>query len=130
MKQVFSIGDEKVYSVKVKQKDTATFESGQVHPVYATFALGRDVEWAGRLFVLEMKEDHEEGIGTFLNIKHVSPALVGEEVRIVSKITDLTGNNVLCSFTAYVGDRVIAEGTQGQKILKKEKVEALFASLK
>ena len=45
-----------------------------VHPFYSTFALGRDVEWACRQFVLEMKEEDEEGIGTFLNITHKSPA--------------------------------------------------------
>jgi hypothetical protein len=64
----------------VLNEDCASFESGNVHPVYATFALGRDAEWACRLFVLEMKEAYEEGIGTFLTIHHKSPALVGSNV--------------------------------------------------
>jgi predicted thioesterase len=64
----------------VSHADTANLDSGQVHPVYATFALGRDAEWCCRLFVLEMKEEDEEGIGTFLSIEHRSPALENSQV--------------------------------------------------
>ncbi len=109
--------------------DTAVFEAGLVHPVYATFALARDAEWCSRLFVLEMKEADEEGIGTFVNIKHVSAALVGNEVVFEATIDELTGNNINCSFTAKVGERLIAEGRTGQKILNREKIETLFAKL-
>jgi fluoroacetyl-CoA thioesterase len=42
----FKPGDTKTYTKTVEQTDTAAFDSGQVHPVYATFALGRDAEWA------------------------------------------------------------------------------------
>ena len=59
---LFEIGSQKYYSKLVEQADCAAFNSGLVHPVYATFALGRDAEWACRLFVLEMKEEEEEGI--------------------------------------------------------------------
>ena len=83
MKTPFKIGDTKTYSKVVGADETARFESGEVHPFYGTFALGRDVEWAGRLFVLEMKEEHEEGIGTFLYVDHHAPAFVGETVSII-----------------------------------------------
>ena len=66
----FKAGDKKYFTKVVSENDTATFDPGQVHPVYATFALGRDAEWACRLFVLDMKENDEEGIGTFLHIDH------------------------------------------------------------
>ena len=61
MKNPFKSGDQKTYRHRVTEADIARFESGLVHPFYATFALGRDAEWAGRLFVLEMKEEGEEG---------------------------------------------------------------------
>lgn len=109
--------------------DLATFETGNVHPFYGTFALGRDVEWACRQFVLNMKEDDEEGIGTFLNISHKSPAMLGDQVTISAKIIHLQGNTVDCEFSVKVGERLIAEGTQGQKILKKEKLARLVAEL-
>jgi predicted thioesterase len=129
MKNLFKIGDKKYFTKTVVANETATFESGQVHPVYATFALGKDAEWSSRLFVLEMKEEDEEGIGTFLTVYHQSPALVGQEVVFEAEISKLEKNNVICKYTAKVGERIIATGETGQKILKKEKVDKLFGSL-
>jgi fluoroacetyl-CoA thioesterase len=113
----------------ITEADLAAFITGMVHPFYATFALGRDAEWASRQFVLQMKEEDEEGIGTYLTVEHKSPALLGETVSIEAEITGLDGNSVHCRYVATVGDRIIAEGTTGQKILKKEKVERIINSI-
>jgi fluoroacetyl-CoA thioesterase len=129
VKSIFKVGDKKKFRRTVRPEDTAAFESGEVHPVYATFALARDAEWCSRLFVLEMKEAHEEGIGTFVNIRHLSPALTGQEVIFEATIEELKGNEVNCYFTAKVGERIIAEGKTGQKILNREKLDSLFAKL-
>ncbi len=129
MKNLFKVGDKKTFSKIVSQADTANFDSGQVHPVYATFALGRDAEWCCRLFVLEMKEEDEEGIGTFLTIEHQSPSLVNNQVIFTAAVERLTKNEIICSYEAKVGERLIAIGKQGQKILKKEKINQIFNSL-
>ncbi|MCC6685196.1 MAG: hypothetical protein IT247_09000 [Bacteroidia bacterium] len=125
----FQPGDIKIYKYVVVPQDTAVFDSGEVHPVYATFALGRDAEWACRLFVLEMKEPDEEGIGTFLRVNHHSPALVGSEIVFEAKVKSVEKNEIICSFEARVGQRLIASGETGQKILKKSRLEQLFNSL-
>lgn len=130
MINIFEIGSQKTFSKLVEQVDCATFDSGHVHPVYATFALGRDAEWACRLFVLEMKENHEEGIGTFLTINHKSPALVGSKVNFMATVKSIQKNEIICTYSAKVGDRIIAEGEQGQKIIAKEKLDKLFEGLK
>lgn len=129
MKNCFNIGDVKLFNKVVNTDDIASFDSGTVHQVYATFALGRDAEWSSRLFVLEMKEDDEEGIGTFLNIQHQSPAKVGDMVTFTAEIYELQKNVINCNIVAKVGERVIATGSTGQKIIKKEKLEILFNSL-
>lgn len=130
MIDLFEIGNQKFFTKIVEQADCAAFNSGLVHPVYATFALGRDAEWACRLFVLEMKEEQEEGIGTFLNISHKSPALIGSKVEFTATVKSIHKNEIICTFIAKVGDRIIAEGEQGQKIIAKEKLEKLFEGLK
>ncbi len=89
MKNKFQIGDKKLFEKIVNEKDIASFESGDLHQVYGTFALGRDAEWSSRLFVLEMKDDDEEGIGTFLNISHQSPALLCDKVTFLATISKL-----------------------------------------
>ncbi len=129
MRIVRAIGEKIEISKTVEENDLATFETGNVHPFYGTFALGRDVEWACRQFVLEMKEEDEEGIGTFLNITHKSPAMLGQTVRIAAELTAVEGNSVNCSFTVWVNDRLVAEGTQGQKILKKDKLDQIKKQL-
>lgn len=125
----FKAGDKKQFVRIVRAEDTAAFDSGAVHPVYATFALTRDAEWSSRLFVLEMKEDTEEGIGTFVEVKHISPAFIGNKVIFEATLEKLEGNEVNCTFTAKTDDRIIAEGRTGQKILLKEKIEKIFEGL-
>jgi predicted thioesterase len=130
MKQIFADGAVKIYTKLVTHSDTATFDSGTVHQVYATFAIARDSEWAGRLFVLDMLEEGEEGIGTFVHIQHLQPALVGETVVITAILKGVEKNNIVCEIEARVNNRLIATGETGQKILPKSRIEELFASLR
>ena len=130
MKNPFDTGDTKTFLHIVTRDDIAHFPSGEVHAVYSTFALARDAEWAGRLFVLEMKEEDEEGIGTAVNITHQSPAMVGEQVEIIATLSAVNGNEIVTPFVAKTGDRMIATGETRQKILKKERLQRLFASLR
>jgi fluoroacetyl-CoA thioesterase len=130
MKNLFEPGDKKTFKKIITDADTAFFDSGRVHPVYATFALGRDAEWCCRLFVLEMKDGDEEGIGTFLSIQHHAPALTGEEIVFEAEVKSLEKNELICRYTAKVSDRLVASGEQGQKVLKKERLDRLFKHLK
>ena len=126
MKQIFLTGDTKQYKRIVSSQDVAAFHGEVVHPVCSTFSLARDVEWTTRLFVLDMRELDEEGVGTFLTIEHKSPAFVGEEITFTGKVEKVNGHELICSFVANVGERLIAQGTTGQKIFKREKLKKLF----
>lgn len=129
MREIFQKGSCKIYEKRVSALDLATFESGTVHEVYSTFALTRDAEWSGRLFVLEMKEEDEEGIGTQINLKHLAPAFVGELLTFTAFFDEISDKGeIITSFTVQCGERLVATGTQGQKIFKKAKIEAYFAS--
>lgn len=130
MKNIFKTGDTKTFQRIISPQDVAAFDTGTVHPVYATFALTRDAEWCSRLFVLDMKDENEEGIGTFVQVTHHSPALVGDTILFEATIDELRANVVNCTFTARVAGRLIAEGKTGQKILLKQKIEQLFQKLK
>ncbi len=129
MRNIFLPGDQKHFSKVVTDLETAKFDSGEVHPVYATFALAKDAEWVCRLFVIDMKEEDEEGIGTALQIDHQSPAKIGETVEFTAVLDEVKGSSVKCSFVAKVGERIIATGSTGQKILKISRIEQIFASL-
>ncbi len=129
MKNPFEKGDVQSYSHTVTEKDLAEFGDSIVHEVYSTFALGRDAEWSGRLFVLQMKEEHEEGIGTALHIEHIAPAFLGQEVRFTSVFERIEKNEITTSFHAKVGEILIAKGLQKQKIVDKTKLAKAFQDL-
>lgn len=126
MKDIFKLGDTKTYSHIVTEHDVAAFHGDVVHPVCSTFALARDVEWTTRQFVLEMRDDDEEGVGTFLSIEHKAPAFINETISIEAAVENINGHELICSYIARVGDRVIAVGKTGQKILKREKIKNLL----
>jgi fluoroacetyl-CoA thioesterase len=127
MKQQFKVGDIKKYSHRVSADDFARFNGDMVHPVYSTFALARDAEWTTRQFVLEMKDDDEEGIGTFVHVDHRSPAFENEDVSFEGVIEQINGNELICSVVALVDERIVATIKTGQKILKKEKLKTILA---
>lgn len=130
MKQLFKPGDQKVYKHMVKEEDAAAFHGATVHPVYSTFALARDMEWSSRLFVLDILDDDEQGIGTALSIQHHSPAFPGDSVVITATLRTWQGHEIICDIEARCGNRLIASGVTGQKILKKEKLDRHFQSLR
>lgn len=120
-------GDTRTYTKLVTAADFARFDDGLVHAVCSTFSLAQSAEWAGRLLVLDMKAEDEQGIGTSLIINHRSPAFEGEEIVITATLKHHIGNDVICSFEAWAGNRLVADGETGQKILKKEKLARVLA---
>lgn len=129
MKNPFQPGDQKIFVTKVTEEKLATFDAGMVHPVYSTFALGKDAEWAGRLFVLEMKEAGEEGIGSYLSIEHLYPAPLNSTVRIEATFEAVSGNKVATTFAAFANNKKIAEGRQTQRIIQKDRFDELVSNI-
>ncbi|OEK01738.1 hypothetical protein BFP97_09515 [Roseivirga sp. 4D4] len=129
MKGTFQIGDVRTHHFKVTKDHLATFESGPVHPVCSTFILAREMEWSSRLFLLDMCEADEEGVGTMLQIEHKSPAFVGEELNLEARVMSFAKNELICGIEVKVGERLVATGKTGQKIMSKDKITQIFTSL-
>ena len=126
MKVIFKTGDKKIFKKVVTENDLAAFHGEVLHAVYSTFSLARDFEWSSRLFFIEMKEEEEEGVGTFLSIEHKNPAFVGEEITVTATIIKIQRNELTCAIEAKAGDRIVAVGTTGQKMLRKERLKEIF----
>ena len=132
MTNTFRPGDVKIHCYLISQEDVADFgpaTGGLVHSVLSTFALGREMEWAARIFVLEMKDADEEGIGTELSIQHHAPAFVGETLTVTATFEALDGANLRCAVEAHVGPRLVATGHTGQRIMTRARLAARFAAL-
>jgi fluoroacetyl-CoA thioesterase len=126
MKTTVKPGDRREYRRIVQSGDIASFHGKEVHPVCSTFSLARDIEWTTRLFVLDMIGPDEEGIGTFLTIEHKNPAFVGEEIMYTGWVDQLNGNELTCFYEARVGERLVAVGKTGQKIISRAKINDIF----
>ncbi|MCX7606332.1 MAG: hypothetical protein N2170_03565 [Bacteroidia bacterium] len=119
MRQPHAPGTQKRYKTRVTPEKAAQFHGETVHPYYSTFALGQDVEWACRLFVLDMKEPGEEGIGTFLSVHHIAPVPVEAEVEIVATLLWVRDRTVHCGYEVWWQKQRVAYGEQTQKIIEK-----------
>jgi predicted thioesterase len=126
MKYLYKPGDKKAFRTVVKESDQAIFHGTILHAVCSTFALARDIEWSSRLFFIDMKEPDEEGVGTMLEIEHRSPAFVGEELVITATVARIVGNELICDIEVRTGERLVAIGKTGQRMLKKERLNQLF----
>lgn len=129
MKNIYKKGDQKTHKFIVVPADFASFIHEAVHQVCSTFALAREIEWSTRLFVKEMLEAGEEGIGTTLNISHAGPALAGETVEIIATFEEIKEKEIVCTYEAKVNDRMVAFGITGQRVIPKIKLQQLFDNL-
>ena len=126
MKLIYKKGDQKIYKTKVAEADLATFHGKVLHKVCSTFSLARDMEWSSRLFFIDMKDADEEGLGTYLEIKHLSPAFVGDELIIKAEVDEINGNELMCTIEVRTEDRLIAIGKTGQRMLKIDRLRSIF----
>lgn len=71
-------GYEAVFETVVTPEMTVHFEElGPVHPVYATYWMVKHMELAGRKIILPFLEEGEEGIGSYVEVRHLASALPG-----------------------------------------------------
>lgn len=111
----------------VQPEDVASFNGKVVHEVLSTFVLTREAEWAGRLVLLPLLREGEEGIGTSVQITHLGPAFVGETIELVATPISITDGELIVAIKVMANKRPVATGTTGQKILPKSVIQKLFA---
>lgn len=128
-------GYEAKHSLTVTQTMTVDFEQnepklGKLHPVYASYWLGKHIELVSRKLTLDFLEEHEEGIGFELNLKHIASTLPGMSVTLTATHQKTKKNRVYISCVAHneLGDK-IAEATTTQVILPKETLDSKFKTL-
>lgn len=129
MKSRLKIGERRSFLHKVGKDDVAMFETDMVHPVCSTFTLAKYIEWTSRMFVIDIKKEDEEGIGTMLHIDHISPAFINDKMSFEATVDTIEKNELNCNVIVSVGDRIIAKAKTGQKLLKRVRINEIFSSL-
>ncbi len=112
--------------VEVTDDMCPDFDGVVVHRVCSTWSLGHQMELAARRVLVPYLEAHEEGLGTHLSVDHLSPAPVGCSVRVVAEATEVTEDRLVCRVRAYDGDRLVARGSQVQRVLPKSVIQRMI----
>ncbi|MFC4619130.1 thioesterase family protein [Camelliibacillus cellulosilyticus] len=123
MKPGMAVGQEATITAKVTPEMYAQFEGQVVHPAYSTVAMVYHMEWAARQIILPYLEEHEEGIGGAVSVKHVAPTMAGDTITVTATLTKLKGRAVITDVVARNRDGVIGTGEVTQFILEKGEID-------
>jgi fluoroacetyl-CoA thioesterase len=129
MKSGFGPGIVATVEDMVTQEMRPAFGGDVVHPVYGTVAMVYHMEWAARRVILPYLDDDEEGIGTGVHVKHMSPAPVGAKILAKAVCTGVEGHIVTCSVQVFQDDRLLGEGEVEQRIVSRHSLQRRFHEL-
>lgn len=131
MKTSLKIGNTADLTITVTEDMCPTFDGIIIHPVYSTWSMAHHMEITARKVLKDHLEDHEEGVGSHLEIKHLAPAPLGHRVYLIAEAVELANTTLVCNITAYHlksngRKNVIGTGSQTQRILPKKILHKLI----
>lgn len=122
MKPGLAIGHRYEYTVTVTDEMRARLGEVDVHPLYGTASMISQMEWASRQHILPYLEPGEEGVGWHVDIKHLAPAPIGAEIRIVSEVMATEPERVTSRVEAWHGKTKVGEGSLTQALVSREQL--------
>ncbi|MCZ8535924.1 thioesterase [Paenisporosarcina quisquiliarum] len=122
MKLGLELGREESIKITVTEDMYAAFEGEVIHPVYSTVAMTYHMEWVSRKIILPFLEEHEEGMGASVQLKHIAASPHGSVVSLTATVIELRDNFVKTKVIAQNHLGVIGKGEVVQVILSKESI--------
>ncbi|RLQ97409.1 thioesterase family protein [Falsibacillus albus] len=119
MKDGMEVGQTAEVTFEVTPEMFAQFGGEVVHPAYSTVSMVYHMELASRKIILSYLEDHEEGIGGAVSVKHVAPTGEGTIVTVRATLIELKKNVVITKTEAFIASGMIGLGEVTQVILPK-----------
>lgn len=104
-----------------EREDTALEVGSGSLLVYATPCMVALMEGAACEAISNFLADDKTSVGTFLEIKHISATPVGLEVWAEAEVTEVEGNSITFSVTAYDESGKIGEGIHKRAIVNAQK---------
>jgi fluoroacetyl-CoA thioesterase len=126
MKPGLNVGREETIEITVTADMFASFEGEVVHPVYSTVAMTYHMEWVSRKIILPFLEDHEEGMGSSVQLKHLAASPLGSTVTLTATLVELRDNKIVTKVSAENHLGLIGIGEVMQVVLPKEKIAEKF----
>ena len=124
-------GAEATVQITVTPEMVATFEElGSVHPLYSTWSMVRHMELASRKIILPYLEPGEDAVGYSVSVTHLAPTGIGERVTVRARLAEIDGRRIVCAVEAHNEHEKIAEGTQVQMLVRKDRLKSRIEELK
>ena len=105
----------------VEREDTAQVVGSGDLLVYATPCMAALMEGAACEAIAPALPEGKTTVGTELNIRHLSATPVGLEVRAEAEVTEVEGNTITFSVTAYDEAGKIGEGIHKRVVVTAQK---------
>ena len=105
----------------VRECDTAQSAGSGNLPVFATPMMVALMENAAMKAAEQLLQERESTVGSELNIKHLRPTAIGEEVSATAVLTAQEGRKLTFSVVATDKNGTIGEGTHVRYIINAEK---------
>lgn len=122
------IGQTVSISFEVTPDMFAQFEGKVVHKAYSTVSMVYHMEWVSRQIILPFLENHEEGIGGAVQVKHIAPTTEGTIVSVKATLTDIKENVIITKTEAWTEKGLIGKGEVKQVILPKAQIQERLES--
>ena len=125
-----TVGMTGTVSTAVEREDTA-FEVGSGSLlVYATPCMVALMEGAACEAIAPAVPEDKTSVGIALNISHLAATPVGMEVRAEAEVTEIEGNTITFTITAYDEKGKIGEGTHKRAIVTAQRfLDKTYAKL-
>jgi len=125
-----TVGMTGTVSTAVEREDTA-FEVGSGSLlVYATPCMVALMEGAACEAIAPAVPEDKTSVGIALNISHLAATPVGMEVRAEAEVTEVEGNTITFTITAYDEKGKIGEGTHKRAIVTAQRfLDKTYAKL-
>jgi fluoroacetyl-CoA thioesterase len=121
MKSSLAAGLEKAQHVLVDEARVISF-MGDDCRVYATPSIINDVEYACRNLLLPHLDPGEDSVGTRVNVEHVGPALLGNEVVIEVRLAEINAQRLTFAASVKAGADEVLRGTHERFVVNVDKV--------
>lgn len=118
------------FAVTVTPDMHPAFDGMTVHEVMSTVTMIYYMEKAGREMIVPFLEEEEEGSGFALDIKHVGPAVAGQEVTFRAVCTEVGAKRIVCEVTAETRINLVGEGIFTQAIFNKKTMADRLTALR
>lgn len=122
MSEKLEVGTSARRKITVDKDRTISF-MGEDARVYATPSLVHDIEHACRDMVVARIPEGQDSVGTVVNIAHLAPTLLGQEVEITVTVAELEGRRVALDVLAKDALDTICKGRHERFIVDVDKTE-------